>query len=198
MKVNGWELPDGEHHFIQYAEKDGYQFKMIEIALGYVRNWRTAVDVGAHVGFHAKKFAALFGDVWAFEPIPSNYRCLIHNAPEVKAVMTALGDDRGDLSLSLVAPDNSGSWEKGEGTTVPVMRLDDYPLENVDLLKIDVQGMELEVLKGAEATVKRWKPLVIVEDTIRGETNADVLPLLVSWGMTPFARVNKDLIAGWR
>ena len=197
MNVNGWRLPEGEEHFVNYARKDAYQATMLDLALGYVRDATCAVDAGAHVGFHSRKLTARFDEVWAFEPVPENYACLAYNAPAAKAVRVALGKERGDMTLTCPAPGNSGSWERGEGITVPVMTLDDYPIERVDFVKIDVQGMETDVLLGGENLIRRCKPVIAVEVVLRGEVNPEIEALLESWGATVFAKVGKDIVAGW-
>ena len=46
---------------------------------------------------------------------------------------------------------------------VPVATLDSFDLEAVDMIKIDCEGFELQVLKGAVETLKRWRPALIVE-----------------------------------
>lgn len=51
----------------------------------------------------------------------------------------------------------------GKGETMRTMRIDDFKIPNVDLIKIDVEGWEPEVLDGAKETISKWKPMVMVE-----------------------------------
>ena len=199
MIVNGWRLPDGEQHFVKHAERNKYQANLLNAALPFVVQLRTAVDIGAHVGFHTRKMLGVFDDVWAFEPVPENYECLRHNAPDARCVRVALGNQRGDVHLSCPTPGNSGAWERDDGGrhVAPLMLLDDYPIGEVDFVKIDVQGMEADVLKGGENTIRRWKPIIAIEVVMRGEVNPAVAPILDAWGTKHLATVGKDIIVGW-
>ena len=68
-------LPDGEKHFPEWMSKNGelidgrgtYQIRKLREAMKWVRHWRLAVDVGAHVGLWSMQLAARFGHVQAFE-----------------------------------------------------------------------------------------------------------------------------------
>lgn len=199
MIVSGWHLPDGDEHFIGAAKTGGYEPHLWRALLPHITEFTTAIDAGAHVGFYTAKMVPLFRNVWAFEPAPANYACLIRNVPEAKAIRVALGNEQGKLRMRLPNVKNSGSWEAGEGDLIaPVMRLNDYPIPGpVGLLKIDVQGMEVDVLKGGEAMIRRDKPVIVVEVKLRGETNHDIAVLLREWGAEVLEDLGTDIVMGW-
>ena len=136
------------------------------------------VDVGANIGNHIH-FMAAHGakHCVGFEPNPRNFELLKLNAPQAKLFNFALSDHEGEAIFAFF-DDSSGNghllenfqdksarkWgEKPQETRVPVSRLDKVGLENVTLLKIDVEGAELAVLRGAQETLKKFKPTIWIE-----------------------------------
>lgn len=160
------------------------------------------VDVGCHIGKILDEMMRLApqGAFFAFEPLPDLYAGLKerYTQPNVHLSNAALSDKQGTTSFNHVItnPAYSGivkrkydrPLEDDETITVPTARLDDVlsqaGVTKVDLIKIDVEGAELLVLKGAEATLKRDKPIVIFEHGL-GATDCygvkpdDVYELLV-------------------
>lgn len=136
-----------------------------------------AVDVGANVGNHALFFAAHFAEVLAFEPHPRTHALLALNASlrsNVRCFPFALSDRVGTAMLA-TPPGNAGmaSIEKADGAAesrgaveVPLRRLDDLAElagRRVALLKIDVEGHEAAVIRGAQAVLRRDRPAVVFE-----------------------------------
>ena len=173
-------LPDGEKHLIEWMQKtnklvDGkqtYQYGKLETALQWVKDWRTAVDVGAHCGLWSMHLVKRFCAVHAFEPVAAHRECFDANVPitrnergrAINPVLypCALGDREGRVSIH-TAPTSSGdSWVDGEGD-IPLRKLDDFDLQDVDFIKLDCEGYELLALRGAEQTLLRCRPCVIVE-----------------------------------
>jgi FkbM family methyltransferase len=127
----------------------------------------TVFDVGANTGQSVKRFSELLPGCWlhAFEPSPTAFAQLRENTqrtPNLRLTNAGIGASAGLLSLIENDHSNMSSFlklgEAGWGeivreTPVPVITLDDYcadsSIEHIDLLKIDTQGYELEVLKGA-------------------------------------------------
>jgi FkbM family methyltransferase len=137
-----------------------------------------AVDAGANIGTHTLALARIVGPtgaVIAFEPQRIVFQTLAANAAlnsltNVSCQQRALGEK---LALVRVPPlnytqdNNFGGLTLGEhwtvGETVEVIRIDDLNLAVCHLMKIDVEGMELEVLRGAAATIERCQPALYVE-----------------------------------
>lgn len=134
-----------------------------------------ALDVGANIGNHALFLANHFTEVFAFEPNPRVHALLTLNATlcaNVRCFPTALSDRAGSATLA-VPPGNLGmaSLEPGTpgpGVTVALQRLDDLSElagHRVALIKLDVEGHEPAVLRGARALLARDRPVVVFEQS---------------------------------
>jgi len=118
------------------------------------------LDIGAWVGTWTMKINPFCGRVVAFEPDPLHYECLVKNVPEeVETHQLAVGNDKKMISLS---EDNFTQAKRvvGEGN-IPMVTIDSLNFTDVDLIKIDVEGYEMEVLKGADKTLQNVKYLMI-------------------------------------
>ena len=124
---------------------------------------QTVIDVGANYGDSAiwwsKKFWAR---VIAFEPLDDVFKILEENITlnkaDVKAYNMALGN-----GLDISGNSEGTMLIKGGNVKFRTEKLDSYALEQVDILKIDVEGFEFEVIQGAEKTIRRLKPRIILE-----------------------------------
>ena len=150
---------------------------------------RVFFDVGANIGYHTFLAAALLegrGSVHAFEPWSAVFEDLAANARLnafrcLELNRCALSDRDGQSPLFL--PDRP-EWTTASlvpnGTAcepVPTLRFDSYckrrGLERVDLMKIDVEGAELQVLRGMGSLLSRWQPDIVLEVLEPFETELD-------------------------
>jgi FkbM family methyltransferase len=145
------------------------------------RHPRCIVDIGANVGLFALGAHASFPEarLVAFEPHPMAFKALQENAgPFADLGNYALGAKAGTMRFYPGGPMNaarsSGAhlmgahhWQKDAGIEVTVSTLDAEVerrnLDAVDLVKIDVEGFEMDVLRGAQRTVERFAPIVFME-----------------------------------
>ena len=171
-EVQGWWLPDEETHISGYFGAVGqamYQPVHQQTAIKRCTSFRTAVDIGAHVGLWARGLTEKFDKVICFEPCNEFADILLKNAPKVHALhRCALGWREGQVAMAIQA-DNTGAThvDRGKPGLVPMYPLDDFKLTNVDFIKIDVEGYELDVIKGGFDTFKDNDPVVIVEQKER-------------------------------
>jgi len=172
FQAQGWWFPDGEKHLPEWIAKNGvmlngrnsYQGKKQVAAFHLCKSFRNAVDVGGHVGLWSFNIAHRFSLVDVFEPISAHRECFAKNVdlPNVRLHAVALGEQLANVGM-FTAPSSSGdSTVSGEGD-IPMRRLDEYNLQDVDFIKLDCEGYELYALRGGEETLKRWKPVVCVE-----------------------------------
>jgi FkbM family methyltransferase len=131
-------------------------------------------DVGANIGIVSALLSGLCpkGHVYAFEPVAENYAHLAANVAanaleNVTVQQVALFDIDGEIEVEY-DPGYPGGSHVGEGgTAVPALRFDTWAhhqsLDRLDLVKIDVEGAELAVLDGAAETLRRFRPIVVIE-----------------------------------
>ena len=148
----------------------------IQSLRSYVKSGEVVIDIGANVGFFTKRFARWVsggGFVLAVEPETSNFCNLLRNldksgkASVVKAVQGVAAEQGGILKLA-VNPVHPGDHKIApEGVDVPAFTIDELvrkeQVTRVCLMKIDVQGAEERVLKGAQETIQRDYPAIFVE-----------------------------------
>lgn len=208
-----WELDisDAVDHYLYFGLKEpGF-----ERLLALVKPTDRAIDVGANIGMLALPLARKVGAsrVVAFEPDPANRSRLVRHLAlngldQVRVEHHGLGNEARTHRLYQVVGSNAGMNrivldEQGSDrfpfTEIQVARLDDlWPglgLDRVDLLKIDVEGFEHEVLKGAEGTLRAYRPLLFIElddDNLRdnGSSAADLLRWLAGRGYTVSAALS--------
>jgi FkbM family methyltransferase len=133
-----------------------------------------AVDVGAHVGNHTVYFAGVLGmRTISFEPNPESFALLETNtdkngvSSKCELYHAAVGAAAGLVRVVQAPDSNSGMANVAAhpGGEIPAVRLDDVVLDEpaIDIIKIDVEGWELDVLRGAVAVLDRHRPLLYVE-----------------------------------
>ena len=166
-EVNGWWLPDDDNYFGAFTE-NGFQLDHLREAFKHVKQWRMAVDCGAHIGFWAKEMAGRFQNVKAFEAAPDTYRCLVKNIGGFENVALkhcAIGSRPG--TCRIMEDDkrigNSGARYIKAGKDIRVISLDAIGFSVCDLLKIDVEGYEFAVIEGAKGILQSNRPVVIME-----------------------------------
>jgi FkbM family methyltransferase len=150
-------------------------------------------DVGASIGYYTILLWRLApqGHIWAYEPTTTfemlRENVAHHGCTNVTAVQLALGERAGDLDEAIYRIWNAPA----ERRVYPFSTLDQevarLGLDRLDLIKIDVDGFDLEVLRGATDTLRRFNPWLVVELhdktlTTRGHTVAEALTWLGGQG----------------
>jgi FkbM family methyltransferase len=173
--VNGWFVPNDDNYFDKFLEglppkQNGFQREHLMEAFKHVKRWDYAVDVGAHVGFWAKDMAERFGKVYCFEPSPETFGCLCKNLVEfdnVELSCAAVGDKQRYCKIRRddIRAKNSGSEYITicENGPIRMVSIDDLNLPGCDFLKVDVEGFELAVLRGAKGTIAKYRPVISME-----------------------------------
>ena len=171
---NGWHVPDDDKKitFVLSNDQDmlnpSYEGKYREHILQQIPNKNTFIDVGTNVGIWSLPMMHHFKTVVSYEPSKQNLECLKANIPTgIDLREKAIANFTGFADFHQ-AGKNCGDGKLcragvGASYQVPVVKLDDEKLSNVDLIKIDVQGWEYEVLDGAIELIKRDRPWVIFE-----------------------------------
>jgi FkbM family methyltransferase len=205
-KIYNYWLPDTDNHFerlIKKRIKNGgpaeYQDDVRNAAYQYVKDFDVAVDIGANVGFWSKPLASKFNRVIAFEPLEQVYSCLEENTKglPVDIHKYAIGSKNSFIKMTYDQNNTGNSFVSHEGSgPIKVKRLDDLDLPKFGLLKIDCERYELEVLKGAEKTILKYKPVIICEQ--HKDTNYVAGKFLKKLGAKAITNVRRDYIFGWK
>lgn len=175
MKLhNGWFYPASDDFMWKEAAADGsYQADHLMAALRFVTDYSLAVDGGSHIGSWAWLMSSRFERVIAVEPAADTFECLQANISQlelhnVEARNVALGATSGRVSMALDAKQaqrkNTGGRFVIEGGRIKREPMDKWNLPSLGFLKLDVEGSEVDCLKGATETLRRCRPVVLWED----------------------------------
>ena len=150
---------------------------------------KTIIDIGAWWGPWTLWWRKRAEKIIAFEPNPDVFLDLKQNTNKLKNCTihnTALGDTTGKVSMQYET--HTGTCHvKDYNGSINLRTLDSYNFQNVDIIKIDVEGFEIPVLNGAKQTILSQRPWIQIEGNSSGErygrSKIDIFNLLVSWGM---------------
>jgi FkbM family methyltransferase len=172
-----------------YSEEEILLWKQI------IRPGWTVVEAGANIGAHTVWFSKAVGPggmVHAFEPQRQMYQMLVGNLAlneitNVRGMHAALASSSGTARVPPIdyrRTENFGGFGLVHaGGEVAVYAVDDYSLllDRVDFMKIDVEGMEADVIRGARETIDRCRPVLYVEND-RTEKSRELIDLLRGFG----------------
>ena len=203
----GWSFPDIDSHFrdsVGEFPETIYQQGALDAAFKYVKKFDVAIDAGANIGLQSVRLAQKFNHVHSFEPTSVNYDCLINNAknfPNIQVYKTGLGEREESAIIKLpIESKNCGAFSivdfnNNEDSVftenIEILPLDKFQL-SPDFIKIDTQGFELFILKGAENTLKN-KPVLLLECEKKQEKHL-ISEYLNPLGYTIVETVRKDSI----
>ena len=174
------DLHDYHGHYIYYGFRDNSQSALFALC----KPGDTIIDIGSNVGFSLLNMAKITGaDGWVigFEPDAVNFAQLeknisINNFHNIKVCRKGLGNRPGKFRLENLVEFNSGGKRintsgnitSADFTEVEIVTLDnfiesDIVVSKIDLIKIDVEGFELNVLKGAIKAINKYSPVLFVE-----------------------------------
>lgn len=124
------------------------------------------LDVGAYIGDSALPMLDQGATVYAYEPQPDAAICFAHNCPRALLRPVAVGDGREMVRSGGLGGNMGARWTQhglAGGIPVEAITIDAEGFSHVDLIKIDAEGMEPAVLRGARETIRRSKPDIIIE-----------------------------------
>ena len=193
-----WILSNDTHisKWVQQAQRLDFDTPTLEKHLKFIKAGDTVVDAGANIGDNTIAYAratagVATGQVLAFEPNPLAFECLRRNMTghsHVQCERLGLSDrhDRMDIAIDQNAGAAHLKGSSAQGA-IEVAPLDQWQLPRLAFMKIDVEGMELRLLKGAEQTINRCRPVMYIEINNgalarAGTSPADVKAWLTSHG----------------
>jgi len=150
----------------------------------------TMVDIGGWYGPWTRRLVHRADKVVTVEPTPL-HQVLRRTLPSAVDVIAAAASDHcGEADIWLPSPEGAARGVSSlrrrdihnASITVPLVTVDGLGLENVTFVKIDVDGYEVPVLRGAAETIRRDQPRLLIEVEHRIQPAGDVTDLLESWG----------------
>lgn len=174
MKVHGVELSPAGCRVCVHAEADGtFEPESIAQWLEAVKPGTVAIDVGAYTGLYALTAAKAGARAVAFEPNPVVFMRLRNNIVANRLTVAAYrcaASDKAERRAFYTRHDMTSAGRFKERADADVVQVDCVPLDVVKLpagrvsaIKIDVEGAELAVLRGADKRIRQHRPLVIAE-----------------------------------
>jgi len=186
-----------------------YEYDLLDYIDNHYKSG-TIIDVGSCIGNHMLFFSKIAENVYSFEPCLPNFVLQYHNIllnelQNVKLFNCALGDKNKIANIDYKRDNkiltnhplkehksgiNNTEYVTNYGNsqivdiktkTLCILKcLDDFDIEDVSIIKIDVEGYELNVLKGAINTIKKYKPDLYMEITNEKQYN-EILEFLMQF-----------------
>lgn len=215
-KVENWSVVEGDNALLKSVEKQikwsrkqnstllDYQRDQLIKALTFVKKFDTAIDAGANYGLMSYHLNARFKNIHAFEIDSSVCECLKENVNRfslnnVIVHNFGLGDE--EKSVSLKYSKNSFATQVdpvAEQGNFLIKTLDSLSLGSCDFIKIDCEGYEPHIIRGAANTIQRFRPVVYMEDKnlseLYGEHGQSSVKILENWGYKKVIQFKKDCI----
>ncbi|HLG33692.1 MAG TPA: FkbM family methyltransferase [Bacteroidia bacterium] len=184
IEQNGIKFEVDLHDYYGHLMYFGFNDPSQSALLALCKPGDVIIDIGTNIGFSLLSMAKISGTVGfvlGFEPDPVNFRQLekniaLNNFTNIKVTQTGLGDEPGKFKLENIVEFNSGGKRivaagnaaLSDYAEVEINTLDNFlesnvPLSKIDLIKIDVEGFEFNVLKGATNAIRNYSPVLFIE-----------------------------------
>ena len=215
MNINDWEIVPGDRALRSALAKadiihdqlpsvTNYQKNKLDIALGFVKNFTTAIDGGANYGIMSYNLNSKFSKIYAFEVDIPVRECLKKNVEKFQLDNVVVCDcglsDKEELVALNYLKNTFGTYINKEVSGTNICKtLDSFELTEVGFIKLDCEGYEPYILRGAEKTIKKYKPVILMEEKnfskrYYGEEGNLAVELLLGWGYTMEVSWPKDCV----
>lgn len=176
MKItkHGIAILENDNCICKWVEESGrldHDQNMLPRVLKHINPGNLVIDAGAFIGDHTIAYArkvGVTGMVFAFEPNADSFECLKYNMVKfnvdsiVNCLNQGLGSKISKVKVNRIS-ENEGMAYLSDGGEIKVYPIDHFDFHRVDFIKIDVEGYELEILKGVTETIKKFKPKMLIE-----------------------------------
>ena len=159
-KINGWN-----HTF--------------QMAAPFIKPNGNGVDIGAREGGFAREMENYFDHIYCYDFRPDNEKFLKENVNDVNKftyTVVGIGEKQG---LTFTTSRAVGRIKDRGSVAIPIKTIDSFELEDVTFIKYDIEGYELKAIQGSEGTIKKYNPVIVVE---QNKGNIYAQELLESWG----------------
>lgn len=195
--IDGVYRPIQDMHGVNAALE---QVGDLDEAIKLCRSFDIVIQAGGNCGIFPRYLASKFKFVYTFEPESENFQCLVNNATAGNIIkfQAALGTKEHSPVGLVYDPKNAGGHHVSLNGVIPVIAVDSLNLPTCDLLQLDIEGFEYFALQGAEETIIKYSPVIMIEHkkhaTRYGAHPGDVIQYIKSFGYEQRKEVRRDLI----
>ena len=193
--INNIAILENDTHISRWVQESGrldHDQNMLPFVLKYIKNGDVVIDAGAYIGDHTIAYSNAVGKdglVFAFEPNKEAFDCLEFNmgiTANVYCFNQGLGSCSSYKGLCKIQ-DNIGCTYITNGDEIKITSIDNLEMKGIDFIKIDCEGYEMEILKGAYESIKKFSPVLLIEvnkGTLlrEGKTEKDIFNYLDELG----------------
>jgi len=146
----------------------------------FVKRKQTVLQAGGNCGIYTREYAQHYENVYTFEPDATNMNCLVLNTSDcnnIIKIQACLGESQGmtaiqnpleimDIgSIHVKTPKelHENMLVVESKANIPILTIDDIAFSTLDLIHLDIEGYELFALKGGSNTIKKYKPVIVLE-----------------------------------
>lgn len=207
------KLPEADVFFHKQKNISNWGAEEFSILQPHLKNFRTCLDIGAHVGITTLRYAQHFKTVHSFEPI--HYGLLAENTKDLNNVVVhgcAVSNEAGTVEMypnlwnsgGGIIPDEynmyfidkryegeNAAYKDVKKISVNCLPIDDFNYEDVDLIKIDVEGYILPVLEGLIKTLTTNSSVVQIEMSAFENVNEQAHNIFTDLGYNSFSKYGK-------
>lgn len=185
-----WLLPASDLRMdrcFRPGDKGDYNLSMAMI-LPLLKNKRNCIQAGGCVGVWPYRLSQMFNHVTTVELHPDNFQCLMQNCNErnnitaYNAALWSRGDQMMDIFIDVKEEGNTGAYYVKPGNTVRSMTIDSLSLVDVDLIYLDIEGSEYDAILGGIETIKKYRPVIGLEDKGHHKIKRHPVSLLLDIG----------------
>jgi FkbM family methyltransferase len=169
--IKGWYQPTEDNQTFSIILKDWVEAIRPELQSRFPERKGTVIQAGGNFGLYPVLYTEFFETVYTFEPDPINFTCLVMNCQHHSIIKmnNAVGEDNGHAKIVVHSPSNLGmnAIAKTESyvNSIPIVKVDSFDFQEVKLIQFDLEGYELPALKGTVNTIKKYKPLIMLESS---------------------------------
>ncbi len=200
---DGYFLPTNYFEISVFWHKHSLRDALSKQTLDSIKE-RDIIDAGGFIGDSAVIFEREFTNkkIYTFEPTKINYDLMLqtlklNHSNRVIALNYGLGSKEEELEIGLSGVGASFIYnKKGKTQTAKVITLDSYVKDkNIDVgfIKVDVEGFEVEFLKGAKETIARHKPAMLISLYHQASDFFDIKPMIESWNLGYTFKIYKSI-----
>lgn len=199
---NGYFLPINHFEVSVFYHK--HSLNILEPQTLEKMRQKDFIDVGGFIGDSAIIFEREFCDknIYTFEPTTKNFTLMkqtikLNDSKRIVPVNLGLGAEQSQMQISILGSGSSICLDLGlqsEKETIKTTTLDDFVRENkleIGFIKVDIEGFEMEFLKGAKETITQQKPAMLISIYHQPSDYFGIKPLIESWNLGYTFKIHK-------